>query len=334
MHIFRPAIAPRAAQPLLGVLSSCRDVLESDWLPNALGLTRHPPNADISSIAFSDSQLWMVTQFLDYGWMLITAAVVSLLFGIRRNMGAVAAAGACTTLGFASVAILQSRESMHFWLLSARLPQCKRRPLKRKSYYYIFQTAAASMVSYFAMHQLSLVYFTPPALTLSFALSVFGPFYLLLLLRDLFFLAPLHSRLHEPRWYHLHRLHHEPTKSAQSLHAFHIDLLDLVIENVGAPFLLFGLQLAVGCRVGIHWFVGVLLTCHDGALHSVNPFSAMYFNPLLDAIGKANVHHQLHHALGHKGYFLFVPWAHVLPARRRADCELYNQVFATNFALR
>ena len=276
----------------------------------------------------------MLTQLLDYAWMLLTAAVVSQLFGVRRSMGAWAAAGACTSLGAASVAILQYRETVNFRLLSNRVPRCKRRPLARKTYYYIFQTAAASMVSYFAMHQLSIVYFTAPALTASFWLSVFAPFYMLLLLRDVFFLGPLHSRLHTPRWYHLHRLHHEPTKSAQSLHAFYIDLLDLLIENVGAPFLLFALQRAMGYPVGIHWFVGVLLTCHDGALHSVNPYSAMYFNPLLDGIFRANVHHQLHHALGQKGYFLFVPWAHVLPERRRADCELYNRVFGTDFALR
>lgn len=53
------------------------------------------------------------------------------------------------------------------------------------------------------------------------------------------------------------------------------DALDLIIENVGAPFLLFGAQRLLGLPVGIHWYVGVLLTCHDGALHSVNPYSVM-----------------------------------------------------------
>ena len=105
------------------------------------------------------------------------------------------------------------------------------------------------------------------------------------------------------------------------MHAFHIDLPDLIIENVGAPFLLCAAQLLAGRRVGIHWLVGVLLTSHDGALHSVNPHSAMYFNPVLDRIFKANVFHQLHHATS-RGYYRFVPWAHVLPARRRADCAV------------
>ena len=329
---FAMHVPPTINPPLATLEMAMRHHASSpNWLLTLLGLTHQPASASsaTASTNFSDSQLWLVTQFMDYGWMILTAGVVSVLFGVHRS--AVAAAAACAALGFASVAILQYREIAHFWLLSDRIPRCKQRALPSKSHAYVFQTAAASMLSYWVMHQTSVVYFTPPALTLSFWLSIFVPFYALLALRDLFFLGPLHSRLHTPRLWRLHKLHHEPIKSAQSLHAFHIDLLDLIIENVGAPFLLFGLQLALGYSVGIHWFVGVLLTCHDGALHSVNPFSAMYFNPVLDAALKANVHHQLHHSLN-KGYYLFVPWSHVLPSRRRADWARYNRVFGTDFA--
>ena len=301
----------------------------SNWLPAVLGLARRPSAGSGVGAALSDSQLWIATQVLDYAWVLGLGAVVSLLFGSPR--GTWAAAAACTALGLASVALLQHRETGYFYLLAHKVPRCKQRPLERESYWFIFQTAVASMFSFFLMHELAIVYFVPPTLTLSFWLSIFGPFYALLVLRDLCFMGPLHPLLHRPRWYGLHKRHHEPTKSAQSLHAFHIDLVDLLIENVGAPFLLFALQRALGLRVGVHWYVGLLLTCHDGALHSVNPHSAMYFNPILDAVFKANVHHQLHHALN-KDYYFFVPWAHVLPARRRADCDRYNKTFETDFA--
>ena len=97
------------------------------------------------------------------------------------------------------------------------------------------------------------------------------------------------------------------------------------------PFLLLGGQYVLGLPVGLHWFTGALLTVHDGALHSVNPFSVMYFNPIFDWLLEPNVNHQLHHALN-KGHYTFVPWEHALsPAKRTADCNRYNQVFKTNF---
>ena len=76
--------------------------------------------------------------------------------------------------------------------------------------------------------------------------------------------------------------------------------------------------------VGVHLF----LFCA-----AAGPHSAMYFNPVLDRIFKANVFHQLHHATS-RGYYRFVPWAHVLPARRRADCARYNEVFDADFEFR
>ena len=193
-------------QPIPAIMDDAApDRRPSTWLPNVLGLTRHPGAARrAAATTLSDSQLWIATQLVDYAWLTLVAGVVSLLFGTHR--GTAAAAAACTALGFASVAILQYRETCHFWLLSHKIPRCKLRPLPRKSHWFIFQTAAASMLSYFVMHQLAIVYFTPPALTLSFCISIFGPFYALLALRDLCFLGPLHPLLHRPRWYRLHRL--------------------------------------------------------------------------------------------------------------------------------
>ena len=97
---------------------------------------------------------------------------------------ALALAASCAALGVASVAILQYREVLHFRFLADRIPKAKRRALPERSFPLIFQTAAASMVSYGTCAKLGLVYFTPPSFTLSFWLSIFGPFYALLALRD------------------------------------------------------------------------------------------------------------------------------------------------------
>ena len=330
-----PALATSAASFKLArapaTMPRTRDIHSSaaKQLPAALGLTHAPRTVDLAQRP--DEHLWLKTQLIDYTWLGLLALVVTTLFGRTAELSTVGLAASCAALGVASVAILQYREVLHFRFLADRIPKSKRRPLPERSFPLIFQTAAASMISYGTCAKLGLVYFSPPSFTFSFWLSIFGPFYALLGLRDVFFLGPLHPILHSRRWWSLHKVHHEPTKSAQSMHAFHIDLPDLIIENVGAPFLLFAAQLLAGRRVGIHWLVGVLLTSHDGALHSVNPHSAMYFNPLLDRVFKANVFHQLHHATS-RGYYRFVPWAHVLPARRRADCAKYNQVFEADFA--
>ena len=117
------------------------------------------------------------------------------------------------------------------------------------------------------------------------------------------------------------------------MHAFHIHVLDLLIENTGAPTLLFLGQYLTGWQqsVGLNMFALVLYTCHDGALHSINPYSVMYFFPVLDHIMKGNICHQLHHALNND-YIQFVPYAHMWSSRRRQkDIEKYNATFETDF---
>jgi len=278
----------------------------------------------------TDSRLWLATQVLDYGWMLTVAGIIYALYSGRTKYSPVDSAVVCLGQGAASVAVLYFRERVNFALLRGRLPPSKQQSAL-KSLGYIFQTYAMSMSSFWLSYQRDLIYFTAPSVTLAFWSEVFVPFFALLLLRDVFFLGPLHRLLHSKRWYHLHKLHHEVRKDAQSLHAFHIDAVDLIIENVGAPFLVFCGQYMLGLPVGMHWFTPVLLTFHDAALHSVNPYSVMYFNPLLDWLFHPNVTHQLHHALN-RGYYMFVPYHHVLRASREADCAKYNSVFETDFS--
>jgi hypothetical protein len=238
---------------------------------------------------------------------------------------------ACVALGVASVAVLHCREQTYFYIMGDRVAQCKRASIKVKTYPYIFQTAFLSMSSFWIMHKLDIIYFSTVSFTLACWAQIFVPFFALLVLRDVFFLGPLHSLMHTKKYYHLHKLHHEQTNNAQSMHAFHIDLLDLIIENVGAPFLLFGLQYLLNRTVGIHWLSTTLLTFHDGALHSINPYSVMYFTPFLDCFLHGNITHQLHHALN-KGYYLFVPYGHLREETRKTDCTKYNKTFETNFS--
>mmetsp|Transcript_42918 Transcript_42918/g.49480 ORF Transcript_42918/g.49480 Transcript_42918/m.49480 type:complete len:341 (-) Transcript_42918:174-1196(-) len=180
--------------------------------------------------------------------------------------------------------------------------------------------------------------------------KIFLPFYQLLVVRDIFFMAPFHTLMHykakKPqsssmlskvlKWFRkLHYKHHEVGKSAQSLHAYHIDDLDLFIENLGAPILFSCLQYMLGMyRIGVSMNTLVLLNLNDVGLHSVNPFSIMYFNPILDAMLYPNICHHLHHTPKYQNtYICFTPYHHLLlsPHLKRVDMRRYDENFKTNF---
>lgn len=308
------------------------------------------------------TNLYYLSQLLDYFYAFLIAFLSYQLFSSDNETGldSVKLGVYCAIQGGGAVGILHFREEINKLLFSPHLPTSKTVPLPSKTYPYIFQTYSLSMSSFFLMYKSEIIFWSDYEFSFKCWGEIFIPFYTLLLLRDLFFLYPLHSLMHTPKYYHLHKLHHEAKNDAQSLHAFQIDLIDLIIEvsrrwshsvsyefltwrdfarrcflcasqNVGAPFLLFGLQYLLNQRIGIHWLVGVLLTFHDGGLHSVNPYSVMYFNPLLDYLLEGNVTHQLHHCLN-KGYYLFVPWKHLISREgRRRDCVKYNKVLKCDF---
>ena len=70
-------------QPIPAIMDDAApDRRPSTWLPNVLGLTRHPGAARrAAATTLSDSQLWIATQLVDYAWLTLVAGVVSLLFG-------------------------------------------------------------------------------------------------------------------------------------------------------------------------------------------------------------------------------------------------------------
>lgn len=287
----------------------------------------------IMVVLSSDGVLWFVAQVLDYAQLASLCWLMYLLHGgeATRRYDHLTLGVVLACQGAMVVLAIYARERFYFWFFGDRIAEHKRKgQLAPRTYFYVFQTAALSMSSFFAMERTGIVFYEPYSFSFPFLGENFGLFYLILILRDVFFLWPLHGLMHTRRWYFLHKTHHEATHDAQSLHAFHIDAFDLVIENVGAPFLLLIAQYFLGFRVGFHWMVGVLLTCHDAALHSVNPYSVMYFNPLLDRFLKPNVHHQLHHAIN-KGYLLFVPYHHLLGKGKQIDVVEYNRVFRTSF---
>ena len=282
--------------------------------------------------------LWLLTQLVDYSGCFLLAYLCYFLHtseNVEIEYPPLQLALVLAVQGAAAAYILYLRERVHFWLLEqfrssvSKPPAWKSPSLTSKSLRYIFQTTAFSQHSFFWTRLMGYTHHDPYQITGSFWGTQFLQFYTLLVLRDFCFLLPLHTKMHA-EWYHLHKTHHEPTRNLQAMHAFYIDLVDLFVENAGAPFLLLTFQRLCGSRIGFHWLVGVLLTCHDASLHSINPYSTLYFNLLLDWRLKGNICHQLHHALN-KGYLLFAPYQHWFSDKRQLDIDRYNRIFQTSY---
>jgi hypothetical protein len=239
--------------------------------------------------------------------------------------------------GIAATILSIGREKIHFSLLGSRVSKFKRNKTKDPRFQSIsnYVTVIFSTdIALFLLETHDLLWLDDSFdLSLTFWKKTFLPFYGLLILRDLCSLAPIHNLMHSnPIMYKLlHKKHHEITKNAESLHAYHINFLDLMVENTTAPLLLFFFQHQLGMKPGVSYTTITLFFRHDFALHSVNPYSVMYFNPILDFWFKPNIFHQLHHALN-KDYILFVPYCHILPWERRKDERKYNEIFKTTFS--
>lgn len=290
---------------------------------------------------------WSITQCIDFIFLL-GMCFQQCLFGLEKSSSGAPSmsnspsdkvhsylwiAFSLIISGILAVTLLYTRERLYFWLLQHRIPKSKvEGNLSRETWLHVLKTALFTQTSFFILNVSGYIAMVQPTWTWEFWFRVYVEFYCMLVLRDFFSLAPFHHLMHTPDWYFLHKNHHTVRKNAQSLHAFHIDLLDLVLENTGAPSLLLLGQYSFGFDLGVHWFAVAMLTCHDGSLHSVNPYSSMYFNPILDYLLKGNICHQLHHALN-KGYLLFVPYRHLWSsAARRADVEKYNMIFKTDYS--
>ncbi|CAB9525774.1 expressed unknown protein (Partial), partial [Seminavis robusta] len=299
----------------------------------------------------ADLGRWIITQLIDYsccgaaamiGWCLHGSNPSPAVQAGKIGMGLLSwRLLLCMTLSAVlSIALIYVRELIHFWFLGSLVPRSKQnsKQLTKMDIMFVLQTAIVSICTFCIIEYHGLTYtetnkFGNGSNFIWFLVAeVYLPFYTLLVLRDVVFLWPFHQLLHTKYFYHLHKTHHSIGKDAQGMHAFYIDIFDLLIENAGAPALLLAFQYFSGSEVGFHLLVPYLLSFHDGALHSVSPYSAMYFCPILDYVLKPTIHHQLHHAIPHnKDYLLFVPYRHLIPRHRQADIAYFNKVFDTNF---
>jgi len=146
----------------------------------------------------------------------------------------------------------------------------------------------------------------------------------------------LHDFMHDrnyPWFYKIHKNHHQVTKQIAHINHYYFDIADLFIENVCAPVIfLFAKFLLFGGYPSMHIFSYILLVIEEGNLHSVNPFTIIYFNPVFDYFFKSTITHNLHHTFS-KGYLTFLPYKHLLKSEREKDVNVYNKFYETSIVL-
>ena len=70
----------------------------------------------------------------------------------------------------------------------------------------------------------------------------------------------------------------------------------------------------------------------DTMVHSLNPFSIVHFNPMLEYFKKPNIEHNLHHILN-KDYYVFNSFRHLWDIKTRdKDLKMYNDACGTNIS--
>jgi hypothetical protein len=153
----------------------------------------------------------------------------------------------------------------------------------------------------------------------------YAQFLATLVLRDLFGMLPFHTWMHK-KAYHLHKRHHMHTKDINAFNAAEIDFLDVFLEN-GIGSLLSVLLLPLfGKTFLLPAFI--LFIWHDTGIHSLNPYSPVLMNPVLDYILRPTISHNLHHVLTNSHY-LVLPIHHLIGNGKEKDIQLYNEKMGT-----
>jgi hypothetical protein len=140
-----------------------------------------------------------------------------------------------------------------------------------------------------------------------------------------------HGWMHKSAWafIHIHKEHHSIKKSCQAFLAFRFTILDLLIENAAPTLYLLLVKAMLGMPFQVKLASIILLGIQHIGIHSCNPHTVYFFNPLLDHWFKVNLQHALHHAVQHSAHedVTVVPWEHFHSARRQRAISQYERVF-------
>ena len=139
----------------------------------------------------------------------------------------------------------------------------------------------------------------------------------------------VHPWMHKPENYWMHSHHHKVGVEVQANHAFSISNLDAFIENDIGMFLFFFAKWMLGKPISVNLFSFIAIGWHDVIIHSLNPYSILHFNPLLEYFVKPTLEHNLHHMI-QKDYYVFDSFKHLIDSKQLDyDVKKYNELCRT-----
>lgn len=164
--------------------------------------------------------------------------------------------------------------------------------------------------------------------------------------KDLFSMRIFHPMMHRDWCQPItrHGIHHSFKDDTTAWSTLTIHPLDLALENTSGPALLLIAKFIClsiynwqATAPTIHLAAYMFVSITDVSIHSANPYTVVFFNPILDWAMLPNVCHALHHVpkdireTWDRQYFNQWPIHHLWPSNRQADVARYNQHFGTEF---
>jgi len=174
-------------------------------------------------------------------------------------------------------------------------------------------------------------------------LMVYLEFLIMAFIKDALCMNILHQLFHT-KYYDHHKTHHLPMKELSVMNAFYFDIFDLFAEDGIAPLLLIGIKMLGGGNASVHYMSYFFIVLCDQTVHSLDVYTSVFWNPLLDNVLRGALSHNLHHATN-RGHYTIWPLHHfvgVETAQHKSgkaldgfevDINDFNKLFDTNYPL-
>lgn len=158
---------------------------------------------------------------------------------------------------------------------------------------------------------------------------VFLEFFLMMILQDLSMFNYVREWMLQNAqvFKRLRAEHHSSRKSLQAINALRFHPLDLIVESASGPLIAIAFWWVLGYSQVHISSASFYLLVRAGALERSSNMNTLVTGiPLYDMIFKMGMAHNIHHAKPNE-HTTIIPYHHIFPERRAADCAAYRKLF-------